>query len=135
MSDPSTGILIISHGSPRAEANQGFVSLVERIAARLKMENVLPAFFSLLHPDIPDQIGELRSRGVRRVLLMPYFLYSGQHITIDIPAIVAQCREKYPQLTIEMLATLENDPAMENLVVQRLAPYVELQPKPSEEKP
>jgi sirohydrochlorin cobaltochelatase len=128
MSDPSIGILVISHGSPRAEANQGFVDLVGRIAARLKMENVLPAFFSLLRPDIPDQVGELLSRGVRRVLLMPYFLYSGKHITVDIPAIIAQCREKYPQLTIEMLPTLENDPAMENLVVQRLAPYVEVNP-------
>ena len=34
----------------------------------------------------------MAAQGVRRIVLMPYFLYSGQHVIVDIPAILDQCR-------------------------------------------
>ena len=114
------GILIVSHGSPRSEANQGFEAMVARVASRLGQPGILPTFFSITQPDIPDRVAALVQDGVRRILLMPYFLYSGQHVTVDIPALVEQCRRRFPQITIEMLPTLENDPALEDLVVERL---------------
>jgi sirohydrochlorin ferrochelatase len=114
------GLLIVCHGSPSRAANEGFVALVERIAARLGMQHVLPAFFALVRPNIPDQIAELASRGVNRVVLMPYFLFQGQHVGVDIPNILAQCQEWFPEVTMELLPTLENDPALEGVVVDRL---------------
>ncbi len=118
----ATGILIISHGSPRAEANQGFQAMVARVASRLHGAEIAPAFFSITRPDIPDQVLAMASRGVRRILLMPYFLYSGQHVTVDIPALLDECRQQCPQVTLELLPTLENDPALEDLLVERLTP-------------
>jgi precorrin-8X/cobalt-precorrin-8 methylmutase len=97
--------------------------LVERIAARLDSDCILPTFFSLVHPDIPDQVAVLAARGVGRILVMPYFLFSGQHITVDIPEILRQCRERHPGVELEQLPTLENDPAIEDVVVERLSPY------------
>jgi sirohydrochlorin ferrochelatase len=117
----ATGILIISHGSPRAEANQGFQAMVARVAARLPGYEVEPAFFSITRPDIPDQVSVLASRGVQRILLMPYFLYSGQHVMVDIPVLLEQCRQRFPQLVLDLLPTLENDPVLETLLVDRLS--------------
>ena len=119
----SIGILIISHGSPRAQANQGFEALVARVASRLGGAEVLPTFFSITQPDIPDRVAALVSNGVHRILLMPYFLYSGQHVTVDIPALLDECRRRFPHVAIELLPPLENDPAMEDLLVERLAPF------------
>ena len=116
----TTGLLIVCHGSPSRVANDGFIALVARIAARLAMNHVLPAFFALVRPNIPDQIAELASRGVNRILLMPYFLFQGQHVGVDIPNILAQCHEWFPDVSMEMLPTLENDPAVETVVVERL---------------
>lgn len=116
----ATGILIVGHGSPRAEANRGFADLVGRIAARLGAGDVLPAFFSIARPNIQDQVAALAARGLRRIVLLPYFLYSGQHVTVDIPAQLAKCREQFPQVTMELLPTLEDDPALEDVVVERL---------------
>ncbi len=154
MSDANSpiGILIISHGSPRAEANQGFVGMVGRVASRLGASHigdcglgigdgglggirhppsairhplhVLPAFFSIARPDIPDQVAVLTSQGVRRIVLLPYFLYSGQHVTVDIPAVLAQCRQQFPQTELQLLPTLENDPSLEDVVVERLTTWV-----------
>ena len=126
MNEPqiSSGLLIVCHGSPRLVANDGFVALVGRIAERLGMPNVLPAFFSLVRPDIPDQVAELASRGVRRIVLMPYFLFAGQHVSVDIPNILQECHDRHPNVQIEMLPTLENDPELETVVVERLMPLV-----------
>ena len=118
----NTGLIIICHGSPLNAANEGFIALVGRIAAKLGAGNVLPAFFALLRPNIPDQIAELASRGVTRIMLMPYFLFQGKHVNIDIPAILAECHEWFPDVTLELLPTLENDPAVEAVVVERLMP-------------
>lgn len=121
----STGILVISHGSPRAEANQGFVAMVERLATRLAAVDVLPAFFSIARPNIFDQVAVLASRGLQHILLMPYFLYSGQHVTVDIPALLEECRQRFPHLALQLLPTLENDPALEDLLVERLLPWAD----------
>jgi len=118
----SLAILIISHGSPRASANQAFTAMVQRVAARLEGQEILPAFFSIARPNIPDQIAALAAQGVRRVVLMPYFLCTGQHVSQDIPALLVQCRQQFPDVTLELLPTLENEPALEDIVVERLVP-------------
>ncbi len=120
----TTGLIIICHGSPLPAANEGFAALVGRVAARLGVGNVLHAFFALLRPNIQDQVAELASRGVTRIMLMPYFLFQGQHVGVDIPNILAECREWFPHVTLDLLPTLENDPAVEEVVVQRLMPLV-----------
>ena len=122
---PRRGILMVSHGSPRAETNAKFVALAQRIAARLGTADLLPTFFSIARPDIPDQVGELVSRGVRHVVFFPYFLGSGQHVTHDIPALLGRCREQFSGVELELLSTLEGEPAMEDLVVERLAGLVD----------
>ena len=125
MNDSPVGILVISHGSPREEANRGFVAMVGRIASRLDASDVLPAFFSIARPNIQDRVAELADRGIRHIVLMPYFLYTGQHVSHDIPALLAQCRERFPGITLELLPTLENDPAVEDVVVERLTPWAQ----------
>ena len=64
---------------------------------------------------------------------MPYFLYSGQHVTKDIPALLDQCRTKYPDVEIEVLPSLEGDAGLEDIVADRLMPHVSLrQPLPTD---
>jgi len=118
------GILLVGHGSPRAEANASFTSLAERVAARLDGAMVRPAFFSLARPNIRDQVSHLATVGIRRVVLMPYFLYSGQHVRSDIPAQLSECRASFPQMEFEVLPTLQDEPLLEDLVVERLTPFV-----------
>ena len=127
------GLLIVCHGSPRRAANDGFIAMVGRIEARLGMNNVLPAFFAVVRPNIPDQVTELASRGVKRIVLMPYFLFDGQHVSVDIPNILRECHDWFPDVTLELMPTLENDPGVEAIVLERLLPLVPESTVPPEE--
>lgn len=118
------GVLIVSHGSPREEANLRFNQMVDRIVARLGAANVLASHFSIARPNIADRVAELAARGVRRVVLMPFFLGAGQHVRFDIPDLLEECRKKYPGLEFDMLPTLEGEPGLEDVLVERLLPIV-----------
>lgn len=133
MSDTTikTGILIVGHGSPRAGANEGFIALVGRVAGRLGVP-ALPTFFSIARPSIDDQVAALVGQGVRRIVLMPYFLYSGQHVRHDIPELLDKCRRDYPGVTIDVLNTLEGEPTLEDVLVDRLMPFVPANPLPTD---
>ena len=118
------GVLLISHGSPRDEANNAFSELTNRIASRLNSNNILPTFFSIKRPNIIDQVDKLAEQGIKRIIMMPYFLGNGQHIRADIPAQLEQCNEKYPGIEIEFLPTLQGEPGIEDVLTERLMPYI-----------
>jgi precorrin-8X/cobalt-precorrin-8 methylmutase len=65
---------------------------------------------------------------------MPYFLFSGRHMMNDIPPLLDECRQRCPNVVLELLPSLENDPALEDLVVERLMPYADSSP-PNENQP
>ncbi len=117
-------MLLISHGSPRDEANNAFSELTDRIAARLNCNNILPTFFSIKRPNIMDQVGKLVEQGVERIIMLPYFLGNGQHIRADIPEQLEQCNKQYPEIEIEFLPTLQGEPGLEDVLAERLMPYI-----------
>ncbi len=120
VSKRNTGVLIVSHGSPREEANAGFCEMVNHVAARAEGLSVKPAFFSIAKPTIGDRVAEFAAEGVSMIHMMPYFLYNGQHVRVDIPEQVAQCRQDHPEVTIEVMPTLQGEPMMEELVLDRI---------------
>jgi precorrin-8X/cobalt-precorrin-8 methylmutase len=126
----NTGILMVGHGSPRAEANSGFIAMVGRVAARLGRE-IVPTFFSIARPSIEDNVAELAARGVRHIVIMPYFLYTGQHVSKDIPELLERCRREHPEVAIEVLETLEGEQVLVDVVAERLMPFVPASPLPT----
>ena len=84
-SPEKTGVLLVSHGSPRKEANAGFCQMVENITARTEGLTIRPTFFSIARPSIEDRVEEFTKEGVTHIYIVPYFLFNGQHVTVDIP--------------------------------------------------
>jgi precorrin-8X/cobalt-precorrin-8 methylmutase len=101
-------------------ANQQFEELVRSVASRVPGVAVVPAFFSLASPTIADRVNELRERGAAKVFVLPYFLHAGAHIKTDLPEQLEACRTGQPGLEIELLPTLQGDPALVEILVQRI---------------
>ena len=53
----------------------------------------------LAQPSIGDAIQQLAQQGERDVVVVPYFLSPGRHITQDIPALVDAAREANPDVS------------------------------------
>jgi len=115
-----TGMIVLGHGSRRKEVALQFTAMVGRVASRIAGAQVLPAFFSLGEPTLADQVRELVVGGCTRIVVMQYFLYNGVHIEQDIPQMIAALREEFPGVEFVLQPTLQDDPALEGLLVDRL---------------
>ena len=111
--------IILAHGSRNAQARNSFLKMVEVIKARLK-GNVVPAFFSLGEPHLPSVVSELVNAGFSEITIFPYFLFDGNHIRKDIPAIIGELEEQYPHVKFNVLKSLEHEPLMPEIVVENI---------------
>ena len=99
----SWALLLVSHGSRRA-SNEEVKVLTRNLAARMRLHFsfITYAFLELADPSIPDGIEACVAAGADRIIILPYFLSAGVHVTKDIPAEIEKKKKKYPQLKIDI---------------------------------
>lgn len=114
--------ILLAHGSRQEGANAAFAALVDRVATTAGLnDHVLHAFWEMARPDLADAVRTaVETRKAARVTVLPYFLSDGIHIRRDIPEALARFRRQYPGVTFDLLPSLQNDPLLEALLVQRL---------------
>lgn len=122
--------ILLAHGSRQAGANRSFVRLADRVASTSGLKGrVLHAFLEMARPDLSDAAREaVEMRGARRVMVLPYFLSDGVHIRRDVPEALARLGKQYPGVVFEQLPSLQNDPLLEALVVERVRSAAGLDP-------
>jgi len=91
-------LIFLAHGSRREKSNQEVIDLVDSIRPQLgaRFDRIDAAFLELVQPSLPDAIDDALRQGAQLVTIFPYFLNSGNHVDKDIPAIVYQFKERYP---------------------------------------
>ncbi len=52
----------------------------------------------LAEPSIGTAVAKCATAGCKKVVIAPYFLSRGRHITSDIPALVAEAQKAVPQV-------------------------------------
>ena len=98
-----SAVLLTAHGSRVPGSNDEVESLALQLAAHLPAGyTVSHAFLELASPSIPDAIDTLAADGVADILVIPYFLSAGRHVSEDIPAIVEAARTRHPHLDIRV---------------------------------
>ena len=100
------GILVVGHGSRRQEANEDVREATRKIARRGPFAFVEPAFLEIVSPTIAEGFATLVGRGVRHVLIHPYFLSPGRHTRGDIPCAVHAAASQHPGVTYQITEPL-----------------------------
>ena len=97
-------LLLVSHGSRRAQSNEEVNQLCERLGLDMKhqFDMVHSAFLEIASPSIPEGIEQCIQEGASSITVLPYFLAMGRHVAEDIPSIVAEAGEKYPEVSISI---------------------------------
>lgn len=101
-------LLLVSHGSRREASNEEVRELTRRVTALAgeRYGNVSCAFLELADPSIPDGIQRCIDEGATEVVVLPYFLSAGRHVTEDIPAEVRIKQEEHPAVNIRIAGYL-----------------------------
>jgi len=118
--DEITGILLFAHGSRVEEANAGVRELAQKVEAAGPYRYVRATFLELGEPDLPQAVREAKAAGLRRIVIVPYFLTMGLHLRRDLPRLVAAAREASPGIEIEVGQPLEGHPLVPSLILARV---------------
>lgn len=113
------GIVIIGHGSKSPSA----LATLDEVTAKIDEAFDLPVRLASLQfnsPTFEETIDELVNHGIERVILMPFFIYSGIHVTEDIPGAIDDITKKYDRLEIVMTGHLGADPSIIGVVKDRI---------------
>lgn len=113
-----TGVVVLGHGSRAPAALEVLNWVAERLAERLRMP-VVAASLQFNKPSLEDSCRELAAAGARRVVVAPYFLFTGNHMMQDIPGILEQLREELPATEFILAEALGADDLMVEVLARR----------------
>lgn len=116
-----TAILLIAHGSRLAIANADLLQLAEQLRSRYPGHVIEIAYLELTEPTIPQGVSSCVALGAARVLLLPYFLSAGTHVTEDLRRFRVQFAEQWPSVRFELCPPLGLHPLMLDIVCDRLS--------------
>lgn len=116
----NSAILLIAHGSRRAEANADLEHVAIELRKRVPESNVLFAYLELASPSIPEGLQACVDQGARSIRILPYFLSAGSHVTDDLKRFRSEFLQKFPQTECTLCPPLGLHPDMIGVLLDRL---------------
>ncbi len=123
---PQTGVIILVHGS---RGKRGIIEVpvtLRRVTEGVKPllpsgVEVIGAALQFNHPNLEEAVEFLAIQGVEQIVIMPYFLFPGRHITEHIPQLVEKLQCIYPGRQFIMAKPLGLEEDFISLVAERIA--------------
>ena len=113
-----TQLLVVAHGSRREASNDEVRALTKKLSEMSHpYHSVKSAFLELAEPSIPDGIRAAIRNGSTRVVVFPYFLSAGRHVTEDIPSEIQVVKDEYPEVDIQLASYLGSAEDIANLIL------------------
>ena len=113
-------ILLIDHGSRRAQAN----ALVDEVAAlvrqRVGAESIVePAHMEIAEPTVAQGFTRCVEQGATVVIVHPFMLAPGRHVTEDLPTMIAEAADAHEGVAFAMADPLGSHRGVIDAVVER----------------
>lgn len=122
-----TAVVVLGHGSRADGAGESLARTAGRLARELGCR-VLPASLQFNRPTLAESCGRLADRGYGKVVIVPFFLFNGNHIRQDIPREVESLRERHPGVEFVLSEPLGEDGRLVELLADRVRENVERRP-------
>lgn len=113
-------ILVIGHGSRSIKAKEEFETVVKMMEEKTHLP-VIGAHMELCLPSIPEALETLISENpeINEIKTVPLFLFEGIHIRQDIPEILEEMREKYPNIEFKFGRPIGAEPMLADILISR----------------
>lgn len=122
MSEHSTQkkvLILFAHGARSASWAEPFQRLQNLLQTSQPQLRVELAFLELMSPQLPELVKQLQADFHKDISIVPIFLGQGGHVIRDLPLIVEQLRQDYPQVNLKLAQAAGEDIS----VLQAIAGY------------
>ena len=113
-------IVLVDHGSRRAEANELLPALAERLRARLPDRFVAVAHMELAPPSVAQAVAACAAAGADEIVVQPWFLGPGRHTRHDIPRLVREAAAAHGGLRVRLAEPLGIHEKLLDVILDRV---------------
>lgn len=114
------GIIILGHGSKLHKAN-GLISKVAKIIKKEISGNIVePSYLQFHQPNLSESIKKVVEKGCKKIIIVPFFLFSGNHVKRDIPQAIKKEMDRYPDCTFVFTESMGEDGRIVDIVLQKI---------------
>lgn len=130
-------IILIGHGSRKKDANN--IETMGRLLHRMIHPDcskgcVRVAYLQFAKPVLSDTIKESVLNGAKKIIIHPYFLISGMHVTKDIPEMIKEAKRMYPDVEFIYTEPLGIHEKLVQVIAERIKTAGDLLPADIEKK-
>ncbi len=113
-------VIILGHGSRSIQAKEDFNYVVDLLKEKMNNEHVYGAHMELTEPSLEDVVEKLSHFPIEKVYIIPYFLFNGNHIKIDIPEKIEALKKLYPQMSFFFGSPIGQEPLMADIMLKKI---------------
>jgi sirohydrochlorin cobaltochelatase len=115
-------LIIAAHGSKKNESNAEVASLADRLSKKAtgSFESVDYAFLQFAEPLLESKIDELAQKGIKKIVIFPFFIAAGSHIRVDIPEVVKKAKAAHDDIEFSVTDHLGKIQAVEEIILREV---------------
>jgi sirohydrochlorin ferrochelatase len=117
----SKAMIIISHGTRSAEAEDIFSRIVKLVQFRSDFQFVEKAYFEETKPSPEDSVRFLSKNGVNEIYIVPFILIDEIHIEKYLSGVMEMLGRNYPKILFKVTRPLGFDPSIADLILKRVS--------------
>jgi sirohydrochlorin cobaltochelatase len=111
-------IVLFAHGSRDPLWHLPMVAVKERIAHSHPDALVACAYLELSTPDLATAVASFSSQGVTDIRVVPMFLGVGKHVRHDLPLMMDELKNQYPDIHFECMQAVGEHPELLDLLAK-----------------
>ncbi len=112
-------LLLVDHGSRKAAANDNLAAVARLVEHKLPAGTIVRvAHMELASPDITAGVAACVDAGATDIIVVPYFLAAGRHVSEDIPRLAAEAAAGH-HVSVSVAEPLGVHSLLAELVIER----------------
>jgi len=110
-------VIILGHGS-RGGGNDPTLKRIAEELQRSAAEVIIEyAFLQYAQPSADAALDRCITQGAKKIVIIPFFMQAGGHVTRDIPAFLDKARSRHPECDIRSTNYVGAHPLMTQIVM------------------
>jgi len=122
-------IIIVGHGSSE-EGADNTAQVAELLHTMLhkdcNKDCIRVAYLQFMEPDLKKVIGEAVSDGAEKIIVHPFLLSSGYHVTKNIPATIDRSKQEFPDIEFVYTGPLGSHEKLAEVILERIRSATDL---------
>lgn len=111
----NSAVVLMAHGTPTPAANAPIYEIASQVKQKSNIQ-VRVAFMECNEPTIAEAIDTFAIQGFGTIITVPYFLHLGSHVREDLPHIVQDAKNRYPDKNILLTEHLGYDERFADII-------------------